>query len=76
MEILKTGTRLKDECGTWVIYQRTVFDGRLHYEVLNSKKSWRIIFPCEIGKHYEVIFRAPKDCRNDFFTEELLGKST
>ena len=70
MDALKTGTRLKDEYGTWPVYERTVFDGVLRYDLVSGNK-WKTCFPREIGERYEVVFCPPKDCRNDFFTEEV-----
>ena len=70
MDALKTGTRLRDEHGTWTIYERTRWDNMLWYDVVCGNKR-KICFPSEIGERYEVVFCPPKDCRKDFFTEEV-----
>ncbi len=70
MGMLKTGTRLKDEYGTWTVYERTRFDGVLWYDLVSGNK-WKTCFSSEIGKHYEVVSCPLKDCRPDIFTEEV-----
>ena len=67
MEILKTGTRLKDVYGTLTVYERTVFAGRLYYTLMNGRNQI-VAYPCQIGKHYEVVSCTIKDCSGDIFT--------